>query len=32
VDRIQIDWPDGTSQALTDVSSGQILQVRQRAM
>jgi hypothetical protein len=32
VDRIQIDWPDGVSQVLTDVSSGQILQVRQRAM
>ncbi len=31
VDRIQIDWPDGVSQTLTDVSTGQILQIHQRA-
>ena len=31
VDRIEIDWPDGVSQTLTDVSVGQILQIRQRA-
>jgi hypothetical protein len=32
VDRIEIDWPDGVSQTLNDVSVGQILQIRQRAM
>jgi hypothetical protein len=31
VDQIQIDWPDGVSQTLTDVSIGQILQIHQRA-
>jgi len=32
VDRIQIDWPDGVSQTLTDVSIRQILQIRKRAI